>query len=162
MQLAIVGEQSSGKSSLLQTLTDIPFPVGAGLCTRFATRIVSKRTAPNTTNKFKITIVEPEVTIKGLSYPEDTSYQGYVRVGENLGTEEFRAIMDEVCSLMSLFHIIERRTDTKTIGIHEIHGYPGRKRTRQEEFRHPGTSYRAVWANPLPLQHRRYPRDLLE
>ena len=39
----IVGDQSSGKSSPLQSLTDIPFPVGDGLCTRFPTQIVSRR-----------------------------------------------------------------------------------------------------------------------
>ncbi|KAF6841063.1 vacuolar sorting protein VPS1 [Colletotrichum musicola] len=49
-QIVIVGCQSTGKSSLLQTLTDIPFPVGKGCCTRFATRIVSRRTAPGTAN----------------------------------------------------------------------------------------------------------------
>ncbi|KAH0558671.1 hypothetical protein GP486_004679 [Trichoglossum hirsutum] len=42
-QIVIVGDQSSGKSSLLQSLTDIPFPVGDGLCTRFPTQIVSRR-----------------------------------------------------------------------------------------------------------------------
>ncbi|KAH8199941.1 hypothetical protein TruAng_005880 [Truncatella angustata] len=98
-QLVIVGEQSTGKSALLQSLTDIPFPVGSGLCTRFATRIVSKRTGPNTSNQFKVTIVEPEVTIKGLSYAEDDAYKEYVRIGDSLTPEEFGSIMDEVYDL---------------------------------------------------------------
>jgi ABC-type molybdenum transport system ATPase subunit/photorepair protein PhrA len=96
MQLVIVGEQSSGKSSLLQALTDIPFPVGTGLCTRFATRIVSKRTGPNTKNKFKITIVEPEVKVDGFGYPPDKTYEDYTRVGDNLDADEFKTIMEEV------------------------------------------------------------------
>ncbi|KAH9884771.1 vacuolar sorting protein VPS1 [Xylariomycetidae sp. FL2044] len=95
-QLVIVGSQSTGKSSLLQSLTDIPFPVGAGCCTRFATRIVSRRTPPGTANKFKITIVDPEVRIEGFQYPKDEAYKEYAHAGETLGAEEFKTIMDEV------------------------------------------------------------------
>ncbi|TGJ81621.1 hypothetical protein E0Z10_g7157 [Xylaria hypoxylon] len=95
-QLVIVGGQSTGKSSLLQSLTDIPFPVGTGCCTRFATRIVSKRTAPGTTNRFKITIIDPEVKIEGFEYPASNVYKDYVHMGETLSAEEFISIMDEV------------------------------------------------------------------
>jgi GTPase SAR1 family protein len=42
-QLVVVGDQSSGKSSLLEGLTDLPFPTAADVCTRFATRIVFRR-----------------------------------------------------------------------------------------------------------------------
>jgi GTPase SAR1 family protein len=52
----IVGQQSAGKSSLLKSLTDIPFPVGDGLCTRFATRIISRRSAPDTSDIVKVSI----------------------------------------------------------------------------------------------------------
>ncbi|KAL5345943.1 hypothetical protein ACLOAV_008973 [Pseudogymnoascus australis] len=55
-QLVIVGGQSAGKSSLLQSLTDIPFPVGDGLCTRFATRIISRRSAPDSSDFVKVSI----------------------------------------------------------------------------------------------------------
>ncbi|KAF3903551.1 Dynamin [Arthrobotrys entomopaga] len=43
-QLVVVGDQSSGKSSLLEGLTEINFPVASDLCTRFATQIVLRRT----------------------------------------------------------------------------------------------------------------------
>lgn len=36
-QLVVVGHQSSGKSSVLEGLTGLPFPRDSGLCTRFAT-----------------------------------------------------------------------------------------------------------------------------
>lgn len=39
----MAGDQSSGKSSLLESLTGTPFPKGQGLCTRFATQITSRR-----------------------------------------------------------------------------------------------------------------------
>ncbi|KAM5476907.1 hypothetical protein MauCBS54593_000178 [Microsporum audouinii] len=39
-QLVVCGDQSAGKSSVLEGITGIPFPRKAGLCTRFATEIV--------------------------------------------------------------------------------------------------------------------------
>jgi GTPase SAR1 family protein len=46
-QIAVVGDQSSGKSSLLESLTGFSFPRGAGLCTRYVTQITCCR-APET------------------------------------------------------------------------------------------------------------------
>lgn len=39
-QLAVCGDQSSGKSSVLEGISGIPFPRQDGLCTRFATEII--------------------------------------------------------------------------------------------------------------------------
>ena len=47
-QLVVVGDQSSGKSSVLEALTNLPFPRESSLCTRFATQITFRR-SPNTT-----------------------------------------------------------------------------------------------------------------
>jgi hypothetical protein len=44
-----VGDQSSGKSSVLEGLTGLPFPRDSGLCTRFPTQIVFKRSKILTT-----------------------------------------------------------------------------------------------------------------
>lgn len=96
-QLVIVGGQSTGKSSLLQSLTDIPFPVGADCCTRFATRIVSRRTAPGTANQVKITIVPPDFNIKHFDYVPNESYREYVQVKETLTAAEFSEVVEEVC-----------------------------------------------------------------
>ncbi|EEP79836.1 predicted protein [Uncinocarpus reesii 1704] len=46
-QLVVVGDQSSGKSSVLEGLTELPFPRDSGLCTRFATQITFRR-SPDT------------------------------------------------------------------------------------------------------------------
>ncbi|KHE83776.1 hypothetical protein GE21DRAFT_1210308 [Neurospora crassa] len=43
--LVAVGDQSSGKSSLLESVTGIPFPRGQELCTRYATQITHRRDA---------------------------------------------------------------------------------------------------------------------
>ena len=42
-QLVVCGDQSSGKSSVLEALTGIPFPRSDNLCTRFATEITLRR-----------------------------------------------------------------------------------------------------------------------
>ncbi|KAK4116237.1 hypothetical protein N656DRAFT_765234 [Canariomyces notabilis] len=42
-QLVVVGDQSSGKSSLLESLTGIRFPSDIGLCTRYATQFTQRR-----------------------------------------------------------------------------------------------------------------------
>lgn len=42
-QIVVVGDQSAGKSSVLEAITDIPFPRDAGACTRFATEIRLRR-----------------------------------------------------------------------------------------------------------------------
>ncbi|KAK0647299.1 Interferon-induced GTP-binding protein Mx [Lasiodiplodia hormozganensis] len=42
-QLVVCGDQSSGKSSVLEAITQIPFPRNAMLCTRFATEIILRR-----------------------------------------------------------------------------------------------------------------------
>ncbi|KAE9982197.1 hypothetical protein EG328_011109 [Venturia inaequalis] len=44
-QLVVCGDQSAGKSSVLEALTEIPFPRNDNLCTRFATEINLRRGA---------------------------------------------------------------------------------------------------------------------
>ncbi|KAG4033847.1 hypothetical protein MFRU_004g03470 [Monilinia fructicola] len=52
-QLVVVGDQSSGKSSVLQAITRLPFPVDDGLCTRFPTEVSLQR-APVESLEFSI------------------------------------------------------------------------------------------------------------
>lgn len=47
-QLVVCGDQSSGKSSVLEALAGIPFPTKDGLCTRFAT-VINLRRSPEST-----------------------------------------------------------------------------------------------------------------
>lgn len=42
-QIVVVGDQSAGKSSVLEALSGTPFPRDAGACTRFATEIRLRR-----------------------------------------------------------------------------------------------------------------------
>ena len=47
-QLVVCGDQSAGKSSVLEALTEIPFPRNDNLCTRYATEIDLRRGPINT------------------------------------------------------------------------------------------------------------------
>ena len=42
-QLVVCGDQSSGKSSALEAISEIPFPRRESVCTRFATKVVLRR-----------------------------------------------------------------------------------------------------------------------
>lgn len=42
-QIIVCGDQSSGKSSVLEALAGVPFPVKSNLCTRFPTELVLRR-----------------------------------------------------------------------------------------------------------------------
>ncbi|KAM0421445.1 hypothetical protein ACHAPT_010799 [Fusarium lateritium] len=44
-KLVVIGDQNSGKSSVLEAICDIPFPVNDGLCTRFPTQVVQRRSS---------------------------------------------------------------------------------------------------------------------
>ena len=44
-QLIVCGDQSSGKSSVLEAISGIPFPTKDNLCTRFATEVILRHTS---------------------------------------------------------------------------------------------------------------------
>ncbi|KAK3300679.1 P-loop containing nucleoside triphosphate hydrolase protein [Chaetomium fimeti] len=76
-QIVVVGDQSAGKSSVLEAITGTPFPRDSGACTRFATEIRLRR-AP-----------EPSITVsvipdKNRSFPEQerlSQFGGTVNTG---------------------------------------------------------------------------------
>jgi len=47
-QIAVMGDQSSGKSSVLEALSGVPFPRGTGLVTRCPAQLIMKRTPKGT------------------------------------------------------------------------------------------------------------------
>lgn len=53
-QIVVVGDQSSGKSSVLEAISLVRFPVKGGLCTRFATELVLRKAQ---VTKFKFSII---------------------------------------------------------------------------------------------------------
>lgn len=52
-QIIVVGDQSSGKSSVLEAISRVKFPVDSDLCTRFATELILRKAADK---KFDVSI----------------------------------------------------------------------------------------------------------
>ncbi|KAH8425298.1 uncharacterized protein LDX57_003055 [Aspergillus melleus] len=99
--LVVVGDQSSGKSSLLEGLTDLSFPIDSDLCTRFATQIVLRR-APGNEAKVKVTIIPGPTAQADEKLKEQL--QGFSREleTESFGPTEFAQIFDEAAQQMGL------------------------------------------------------------
>lgn len=53
----VVGDQSAGKSSVLQAITEVSFPVKDGTCTRFPIQISFRQTSAEKELPIKATIV---------------------------------------------------------------------------------------------------------
>jgi GTPase SAR1 family protein len=56
-QIIVVGDQSSGKSSVLEAITGVPFPRNSGMCTKFPTQINLRKAAQSS---FAVSLV-PDV-----------------------------------------------------------------------------------------------------
>ena len=89
-QIVVIGDQSSGKSSVLEGLTELPFPRESGLCTRFATHITFRR-SPET----RITISIHPANDASPEHVEKT--KAWTKAGlQQLDSKAFSAIMNEV------------------------------------------------------------------
>lgn len=87
----VVGDQSSGKSSLLEGLTGLPFPVASGLCTRFVTQVVFRRTP----SKQK-TIVVSIIPAADADDAYKQELEKYRREFAELSLDTFDEVLDEV------------------------------------------------------------------
>ncbi|EPE35352.1 P-loop containing nucleoside triphosphate hydrolase [Glarea lozoyensis ATCC 20868] len=100
-QLVIVGKQSAGKSSLLKSLTDIPFPIDSNLCTQFAMRIVSRRTAPGTSDIVQASI-EPGDVNPFTVHSDDSRAKAFSKVLASLDFEAFEELIVEAKEAMGI------------------------------------------------------------
>jgi hypothetical protein len=91
----VVGDQSSGKSSLLEGLTGLSFPVASDLCTRHATQIELRRTAGHEA-AIRVSITPGPSCVNNAD--EVARLEKFTRcIKENaFGADEFAAILDEV------------------------------------------------------------------
>ena len=95
-QLVVVGDQSSGKSSVLEALTNLPFPRESGLCTRFATQIIFRRSQ------------ETHISISVI--PAENATEEHKAACRTWTTDEFQSldvdsfanIMKQVCHLFEI------------------------------------------------------------
>lgn len=72
-QIIVVGEQSAGKSSVLEAITHVRFPVKDNLCTRFATEFVLRK-APKTRVDISIRFADvskPDKKFQRTDFRED-------------------------------------------------------------------------------------------
>ncbi|KGO63436.1 Dynamin [Penicillium expansum] len=97
--LVVVGDQSSGKSSVLEGLTKLPFPRDSGLCTRFATHIIFRRIKADTKRTINASIVsaldkDPEHASRLAAWKGANM--------ESLDSESFAETMREVHQTMGL------------------------------------------------------------
>ncbi|OAQ67158.1 dynamin family protein [Pochonia chlamydosporia 170] len=72
-QIIVVGEQSAGKSSVLEAVSHVRFPVKGDVCTRFATEIVlrqAKQTRVDVSVRFDDKS-KPSQTIRRVGFSED-------------------------------------------------------------------------------------------
>jgi GTP-binding protein EngB required for normal cell division len=100
-QIVVVGQQSSGKSSVLEAISGIPFPTNDGLCTRFATEVVLRRASKATTN---VQIVRESYTGLGED-PYQKSIKKFhsdVRAMSPLGTENVPDLVAMAAKCLSL------------------------------------------------------------
>lgn len=92
-QLVVCGDQSAGKSSVLEALTEIPFPRNENLCTRFATEIILRRALVDT------------LTMKVLpdekrNEAEKAIIRGFTQSITDF--DELPAVMDEAMKVMGI------------------------------------------------------------
>ncbi|KAF9237280.1 hypothetical protein DTO012A7_8996 [Penicillium roqueforti] len=122
-QLVVVGDQSSGKSSVLEGLTKLKFPRNSGLCTRFATQIIFRRD-PN----LKARIITGSIISAGHENGNANASWSRSEI-ESLNENEFEIMMAEVHVAMGLSASMEDELPTfsadvlrlKIIGPHEDH-----------------------------------------
>ncbi|KAF5633382.1 RBTMx2 [Fusarium tjaetaba] len=96
-QLVVAGEQSSGKSSLLRTLTDISFPVMAGIGTRFPIRVVSRRSpsSQGSRERFRISLERAPRDVNGLQRANAAADE-YRLEGDTLTMDVFEAALKDL------------------------------------------------------------------
>lgn len=92
-QLVVVGDQSSGKSSVLEGLTKVNFPRDSGLCTRFMTQIIFRREAKLRDREISASIIPSSDSI----LDEQERMRSWTASGlQSLNPQEFSQTMSEV------------------------------------------------------------------
>ncbi|KAH7021592.1 P-loop containing nucleoside triphosphate hydrolase protein [Microdochium trichocladiopsis] len=92
-QIIVVGDQSSGKSSVLEAISGVPFPARSSLCTRFPTEVVLRRTSQ----------VSARVSIVPHMSRDDSEKASLSSFDEKLDTfEDLARVIDEAKSAMGI------------------------------------------------------------
>lgn len=92
-QLVVCGNQSAGKSSVLEALTEVPFPRNDNLCTRFATEIILRRA---TSDAITIKVI-PDAERPQVERDHIEAFQESIS-----DFEELRSLMDKATTRMGI------------------------------------------------------------
>ena len=92
-QLVVVGDQSSGKSSVLGAISGITFPTKDELCTCFATEVILRKAA-------SISISVNIIPSKQRTPQEEAKLKGFSETLQDL--EEFAAVVDKAKEAMGI------------------------------------------------------------
>ena len=114
-QIVVVGDQSSGKSSVLEGLIKMLLPRGSGLCTRFATQIIFRRSLK--TGVAVSIIPDPSATSE-----HSEKVRAWTRQVEVLDSRSFLNIMSEVHEVMGLASKKDRQFWLNLFGGHPALG----------------------------------------
>lgn len=96
-QLVVCGDQSAGKSSVLEGITGIPFPRQDGLCTRFPTEIILRHNGePNSAVQITASI-RPH---SSRAQKELEEFRKYRRIVQDMA--ELPAVIHEVSVIMKI------------------------------------------------------------
>ena len=93
-QIIVCGDQSSGKSSVLEAISGMAFPAKDNLCTRFATEVILRR-SPSSTVNFSI------VPAADRPQAEKESLRGFASTG-SLDTLDLGSVVDKAKALMGV------------------------------------------------------------
>jgi GTPase SAR1 family protein len=111
--LVVVGDQNTGKSSVLQAVTEIPFTIEDNMCTKFATEIVLQRTSPNkgTTVKFEIIPADNESTDRkqALSAWSPAGIDGSAELNKSTMKSVFTQVRNSIFSIKTANDVVLRR-----------------------------------------------------
>ncbi|KAJ6003846.1 hypothetical protein N7540_013128 [Penicillium herquei] len=108
-QLVVVGDQSSGKSSVLEGLTKLKFPRNIGLCTRFATQIRFRRDPTSKSRKVSGSIIS-----KGSDEGKENASWTISNV-EALNETEFETMMAEGAE-DKIIELVEGKQECQGLG----------------------------------------------
>ncbi|KAL4955828.1 P-loop containing nucleoside triphosphate hydrolase protein [Aspergillus filifer] len=97
-ELVVVGDQSTGKSSVLQAITEISFPVQERTCTRFPIQISFRQTASGQNGGVKATISPGPITERDDAFRD--RIQGFRIDREALTTEVMKEMIEEATERM--------------------------------------------------------------
>jgi len=93
-EIIVCGDQSTGKSSVLEAISRMPFPTKDGVCTRFATELVLRR-GPDVVN------TEVSITPGESRFGEDKERLESWQPGANIDTDGLGAVTEEAKHVMA-------------------------------------------------------------